>query len=106
MASSKRPYRLVGLGHRPFTAITRVRIPLGTPFLHSFPSQVLRSTIAAEASFDHSFPGLKMVPHSTYLTLILVESHSPLERDTPARAVHPPADAAIVLVSDVGEIDE
>lgn len=27
-----RPYRLVGLGHRPFTAKTGVRIPLGTPF--------------------------------------------------------------------------
>ncbi len=27
----KRHHRLVGLGHRPFTAVTRVRIPLGTP---------------------------------------------------------------------------
>ena len=26
------PHRLVGLGHRPFTAATGVRIPLGTPF--------------------------------------------------------------------------
>lgn len=26
-----RPHRLVGLGHRPFTATTGVRIPLGTP---------------------------------------------------------------------------
>ena len=25
------PHRLVGLGHRPFTAVTGVRIPLGTP---------------------------------------------------------------------------
>ena len=25
------PHRLVGLGHRPFTAATGVRIPLGTP---------------------------------------------------------------------------
>ena len=27
-----RPHRLAGLGHRPFTAVTRVRISLGTPF--------------------------------------------------------------------------
>ena len=27
-----RPHRLVGLGHRPFTATTGVRIPLGTPY--------------------------------------------------------------------------
>jgi hypothetical protein len=27
-----RPHRLVGLGHRPFTAATGVRIPLGTPY--------------------------------------------------------------------------
>ena len=27
-----RPHRLVGLGHRPFTPATGVRIPLGTPF--------------------------------------------------------------------------
>ena len=27
------PHRLAGLGHRPFTAVTGVRIPLGTPFL-------------------------------------------------------------------------
>ena len=26
-----RPHRLAGLGHRPFTAVTGVRIPLGTP---------------------------------------------------------------------------
>ena len=25
------PHRLAGLGHRPFTAVTGVRIPLGTP---------------------------------------------------------------------------
>ena len=28
-----RPHRLVGLGHRPFTAATGVRIPLGTPLI-------------------------------------------------------------------------
>ena len=27
------PHRLVGLGHRPFTATTGVRIPLGTPHI-------------------------------------------------------------------------
>ena len=27
------PYRLAGPGHRPFTAVTGVRIPLGTPLL-------------------------------------------------------------------------
>ena len=32
----KRPHRLAGLGHRAFNAVTRVRIPLGTPpFLRS-----------------------------------------------------------------------
>ena len=28
---NRRPHRLAGLGHRPFTAVTGVRIPLGTP---------------------------------------------------------------------------
>ena len=31
----RRPYRLVGLGHRPFTAATGVQIPLGMPFFFS-----------------------------------------------------------------------
>ena len=30
-STTPRPHRLVGLGHRPFTAATGVRIPLGTP---------------------------------------------------------------------------
>ena len=29
--ASLSPHRLAGLGHRPFTAVTGVRIPLGTP---------------------------------------------------------------------------
>src|SRR3979411_654203 len=32
-SGSSSPHRLVGLGHRPFTAVTGVRIPLGTPDL-------------------------------------------------------------------------
>ncbi len=32
-AGRSRPHRLVGLGHRAFNAATRVRIPLGTPFV-------------------------------------------------------------------------
>ena len=36
-----------GLGHRPFTAVTGVRIPLGTPFYAAQPRQRLRGIRAA-----------------------------------------------------------
>src|SRR5688572_11068035 len=32
----RRPHRPVGPGHRPFTSVTRVRIPLGSPVVTSF----------------------------------------------------------------------
>ena len=38
-----RPHRLVGLGHRPFTAATGVRIPLGTPHFFFGPNLALET---------------------------------------------------------------
>src|SRR5260370_8201617 len=36
-----------GLGHRPFTAVTRVRIPLGSPFDSAFIKASLMTTLRA-----------------------------------------------------------
>src|SRR5438874_12312893 len=36
-----------GLGHRPFTAVTRVRIPLGSPFDSAFTKASLMTTLRA-----------------------------------------------------------
>jgi hypothetical protein len=53
-----RPHRLVGLGHRPFTAATGVRIPLGTPL----------------QSKTYSYVGLFLCLFVTYLLPIDLDS--------------------------------
>ena len=57
------PHRLVGLGHRPFTATTGVRIPLGTPYKQQRPvscralSFIEFLTVICTQGFDLRAPG-------------------------------------------------
>ena len=47
------PHRLVGLGHRPFTAATGVRIPLGTPFFGETCLPSCEAVLMPAAQFRH-----------------------------------------------------
>ncbi len=43
-----------GLGHRPFTAVTGVRIPLGTPLLQNASLTLYLSTFRQKTTFFHA----------------------------------------------------
>ena len=52
-STKSRPHRLVGLGHRPFTAATGVRIPLGTPFFGETCLPSCEAVLMPAAQFRH-----------------------------------------------------